>query len=94
MTKIVDYFSEIADPREAHKCKHLLSDILLIGLFTYLSNGHDYEDMDWASPHFLALPKVRNFQKYYFFHRAFHFTTGHTGVFLGQHFEKCRLTRQ
>jgi predicted transposase YbfD/YdcC len=45
MTKIVDYFSEIADPREAHKCKHLLSDILLIGLFTYLSNGHDYEDM-------------------------------------------------
>lgn len=23
----------------------MLSDILLIGLFTYLSNGHDYEDM-------------------------------------------------
>jgi DDE_Tnp_1-associated len=45
MTKVVDYFSEIADPRESHKCKHLLSDILLIGLFTYLSNGHDYEDM-------------------------------------------------
>lgn len=45
MAKIVDYFSAIADPREQHKCKHLLSDILLIGLFTYLSNGHDYEDM-------------------------------------------------
>lgn len=45
MTKIVDYFSEIADPREQHKCKHRLSDILLIGLFTYLSNGQDYEDM-------------------------------------------------
>lgn len=45
MTRIVDYFSEIADPREQHKCRHRLSDILLIGLFTYLSNGHDYEDM-------------------------------------------------
>jgi hypothetical protein len=45
MTKIVDYFSEIADPREQYKCRHRLSDILLIGLFTYLSNGQDYEDM-------------------------------------------------
>ena len=45
MTKIVNYFSEIPDFREHHKCSHRLSDILLIGLFTYLSNGHDYEDM-------------------------------------------------
>lgn len=45
MTKIVEYFSAIADPREQHKCDHRLSDILLIGLFTYLSNGQDYEDM-------------------------------------------------
>ena len=27
------------------KCLHKLSDILLIGFFTYLSNGEDYEDM-------------------------------------------------
>lgn len=45
MTKISKYFSEIDDPRAAYKCKHKLSDILLIGLFTYLSNGEDYEDM-------------------------------------------------
>ena len=42
MTK---YFSEIPDFRESHKCRHLLSDILIIGLCTYLSNGQDYEDM-------------------------------------------------
>ncbi|MDR2057859.1 MAG: transposase family protein [Dysgonamonadaceae bacterium] len=29
----------------AKKCLHKLCDILLIGLFTYLSNGEDYEDM-------------------------------------------------
>lgn len=45
MTKISEYFSEIEDRRVAYKCKHKLSDILLIGLFTYLSNGEDYEDM-------------------------------------------------
>lgn len=45
MAKVNEYFSEIIDPREAYKCKHKLSDILLIGLFTYLSNGEDYEDM-------------------------------------------------
>lgn len=45
MTNIRDYFSKIEDPRAVLKCKHKLSDILLIGLFTYLSNGEDYEDM-------------------------------------------------
>jgi predicted transposase YbfD/YdcC len=45
MAKINEYFLGITDPREEHKCKHKLSDILLIGLFTYLSNGEDYEDM-------------------------------------------------
>ncbi len=45
MTDIGKHFSEIPDFREAHKCKHLLSDILTIGLCTYLSNGQDYEDM-------------------------------------------------
>ncbi|WP_172916166.1 ISAs1 family transposase [Capnocytophaga canimorsus] len=41
----VSYFSDIEDFRMVNKCNHLLSDILLIGLFTYLSNGEDYEDM-------------------------------------------------
>mgnify|MGYP003708948823 CR=1 FL=1 len=45
MTEIRQYFSDIADFRESHKCRHLLSDILIIGLCTYLSNGQDYEDM-------------------------------------------------
>jgi predicted transposase YbfD/YdcC len=42
---IVDYFHTIVDFRMINKCYHKLSDILLIGLFTYLSNGQDYEDM-------------------------------------------------
>lgn len=45
MTEMTNYFLEIPDLREAHKCRHLLSDILIIGLCTYLSNGQDYEDM-------------------------------------------------
>lgn len=46
MTKVVAYFSEIVDPREQYKYKYSLSNILLIGLFTYLSYGNHYEDMD------------------------------------------------
>ncbi len=42
---IVDYFHSIVDFRMINKCYHKLSDILLIGRFTYLSNGQDYEDM-------------------------------------------------
>lgn len=42
---LLSYFSEIEDFRVENKCLHKLSDILLIGLFTYLSNGEDYEDM-------------------------------------------------
>ena len=45
MTNIQEHFSAIQDPRIEKKCKHKLSDILLIALFTYLSNGEDYEDM-------------------------------------------------
>jgi len=45
MTKINEYFLTISDWREQHKVQHKLSDILLIGLCTYLSNGEDYEDM-------------------------------------------------
>jgi len=39
------YFSEITDPRVTGRCLHLLSDILLIGLCTYLTGGFDYQDM-------------------------------------------------
>ncbi|WP_294316494.1 transposase family protein, partial [uncultured Chryseobacterium sp.] len=42
---IQEYFGNIEDFRIENKCSHKLSDILLIGLFTYLSNGEDYEDM-------------------------------------------------
>jgi hypothetical protein len=44
MTEMTNYYLEIPDFREAPKCRHLLSDILIIGLCTYLSNGQDYED--------------------------------------------------
>lgn len=39
------YFSEVTDPRVTGRCLHLLSDILMIGLCTYLTGGTDYEDM-------------------------------------------------
>ena len=39
------YFGQLDDFRQVNKCKHRLSDILLIGLCSYLSNGQDYEDM-------------------------------------------------
>lgn len=39
------YFSEVSDPRVTGRCLHLLSDILMIGLCTYLTGGTDYEDM-------------------------------------------------
>lgn len=42
---IRDYFLQVEDFRQAAKCRYQLADILLIGLCTYLSNGHDYEDM-------------------------------------------------
>ena len=45
MTKIETYFSKVTDPRSKYRCKHLLSDILLIVLCTYLINGEDFEDM-------------------------------------------------
>jgi len=45
MKAIPLYFSSIADFRLVNKCTHKLSDILFIGLLTYLSGGEDYEDM-------------------------------------------------
>jgi predicted transposase YbfD/YdcC len=43
--KTSDYFSEVSDPRVTGRCLHLLSDILLIGLCSYLTGGSDYQDM-------------------------------------------------
>jgi predicted transposase YbfD/YdcC len=39
------YFMEIEDPRVTGRCLHLLSDILMISLLTYLTGGTDYQDM-------------------------------------------------
>lgn len=39
------YFSGVTDPRVTGRCLHQLSDILMIGLCTYLTGGTDYEDM-------------------------------------------------
>lgn len=43
--EIGDYFRDVKDPRVVGRCDHLLSDILLIALCTYLSGGSDYQDM-------------------------------------------------
>lgn len=45
MKSVYTYLSDIEDFRIKKKCLHKLSDILLIGLLTYLSHGEDYEDM-------------------------------------------------
>jgi hypothetical protein len=45
MKSLQSYLSSIEDFRVEKKCLHKLSDILFIGLMTYLSNGEDYEDM-------------------------------------------------
>lgn len=42
---ISHYFSSITDPRVKIRCDHLLSDILLIAICTYLVGGSDYQDM-------------------------------------------------
>jgi predicted transposase YbfD/YdcC len=39
------YFSTVEDFRMVNKCSHKLSDLLFIGLLTYLSSGEEYEDM-------------------------------------------------
>jgi predicted transposase YbfD/YdcC len=56
---IKDYVHQVADFRQIKKCKHRLSDILLIGICTYLSNGQDYEDMTlFAQSHATSLPEL------------------------------------
>jgi predicted transposase YbfD/YdcC len=43
--KISFYFKEVEDPRVTGRCDHLLSDILIIAICTYITGGTDYEDM-------------------------------------------------
>jgi len=46
MEKIMSaYFLEVEDPRVVGRCSHLLSDVLMIALLTYLTGGTDYQDM-------------------------------------------------
>jgi len=45
LKSVSNYLSGIEDFRMENKCLHKLSDILFIGLLTYLSSGEDYEDM-------------------------------------------------
>ena len=39
------YFREVEDPRVEGRCLHLLTDILLVSVLTYLTGGTDYQDM-------------------------------------------------
>jgi len=45
MQDISFYFSLVPDPRVVGRCDHLLSDILLAAICTYLTGGSDYQDM-------------------------------------------------
>ncbi len=42
---ISHYFRQVTDPRVEGRCSHLLSDILLIAICTYLTGGCDYQDI-------------------------------------------------
>ena len=42
---VQDYFSRVEDSRVVGRCKHKLSDILVIALASYLCGGVDYESM-------------------------------------------------
>ncbi|KAA6308873.1 hypothetical protein EZS27_039536, partial [termite gut metagenome] len=42
---ISQYFRGIEDPRVQGRCQHLLSDILLTALCTYITGGVDYQEM-------------------------------------------------
>ena len=39
------YFECVKDPRVIGRCDHLLSDLLVIAICTYLTGGSDYQDM-------------------------------------------------
>lgn len=42
---ISHYFESVEDPRVVGRCAHLLSDILLTAMCTYITGGSDYQDM-------------------------------------------------
>jgi hypothetical protein len=42
---MIDYFSQVTDARVEGRCLHLLSDILIIAVCTYLTGGSDYQEM-------------------------------------------------
>ena len=39
------YFECVKDPRVVGRCDHLLSDLLVIAICTYVTGGTDYQDM-------------------------------------------------
>jgi hypothetical protein len=43
--ELSNYFSEVEDLSVEGRCLHLLTDILMISLLTYLTGGTDYQDM-------------------------------------------------
>jgi hypothetical protein len=43
--KLSVYFSEVEGPGVERRCLHLLTDMLMISLLTYLTGGTDYPDM-------------------------------------------------
>jgi predicted transposase YbfD/YdcC len=43
--KLSYYFEGVKDPRVVGRCDHLLSDILIVAVCTYITGGTDYQDM-------------------------------------------------
>ena len=39
------YFDDVSDPRVVARCAHLLSDLLIIAICTYVTGGTDYQDL-------------------------------------------------
>ena len=39
------YFKGVKDPRVVGRCDHLLTDILIVSICTYITGGTDYQDM-------------------------------------------------
>jgi len=43
--KLSHYFECVKDPRVVGRCDHLLSDLLIVALCTYITGGTDYQDI-------------------------------------------------
>ena len=58
------YFSSVHNPRVVGRCKHKLTDILMVALITYLCGGEDYSDMyqlcRFRGKEFKSLPELPN----------------------------------